>query len=137
LRKTFERHGYYRSKADPQIRSRIYGDEFTLTSTWTDDILGASSTPEEEKRAKDELQSSYEIKDLGEAKLILGIQIDRDQKSGDITLSQQSYAQQILTWFNMDKCTPSSTPLSTGLQISIDDCPTSNDKETKMANVPY
>ena len=137
LRKTFEGHGYYRSKADPQIRSRIYGDEFTLTSTWTDNILGASSTPEEKKWAKDELQLSYEIKDLGEAKLILGIRIDRDQKSGDITLSQQSYAQRILTRFNMDKCTPSSTPLSTGLRISIDNCPISNEEETEMANVPY
>jgi len=33
LNKTFEGHGYYRSKGDPQIRSRVLGDEFILTST--------------------------------------------------------------------------------------------------------
>jgi len=73
LNKTFEGHGYYRSKADPQIRSRVLRDEFTLTSTWTDDVLEASSTIKGERQAKGKLQSSYEIKDLGEAKLILGI----------------------------------------------------------------
>jgi len=44
LDKTFEGHGYYKSKADPQIHSRVCKDKFTLTSTWTDDILDASST---------------------------------------------------------------------------------------------
>jgi len=73
LDKTFEGHGYYKSRADPQIRSRVYDDELTLTSTWTNDILGALSTIEDERLAKAELGSSYEIKDLGEAKLILGM----------------------------------------------------------------
>lgn len=30
---TFKRYGYYRSRADPQIQSRVVEDEFTLTST--------------------------------------------------------------------------------------------------------
>jgi len=33
LDKTFKGHRYYRSKADPQIHSRVQNDEFTLTST--------------------------------------------------------------------------------------------------------
>jgi len=33
LNRTFEGHGYYRSKADSQIRSRVIGDELTITST--------------------------------------------------------------------------------------------------------
>jgi len=76
LDKTFEGHGYYKSQADPQIRSRVYDDELTLTSIWTDNILGTSSTTEGKHLAKAELGLSYEIKDLGKAKLILGMQID-------------------------------------------------------------
>ena len=79
-------NGYYKSRADSQIQSRVYNDELTLTSTWTNDILGASSTIEGENLAKSQLGSSYEIKDLGKAKLILGMCIDRNQK-GDVTLS--------------------------------------------------
>jgi len=33
LNKTFEGYSFYKSRADPQIHSRVYGDEFTLTST--------------------------------------------------------------------------------------------------------
>jgi len=42
---------------------------------------------EGEQLAKSQLGSSYEIKDLGKAKLILGMRIDRNSQ-GDITLSQ-------------------------------------------------
>jgi len=49
-------------------------------------VLGASSTIERENLAKNQLSTSYEIKDMGKAKLILGIHIERN-KSGDITLS--------------------------------------------------
>jgi len=76
LNKTFEGHRYYKSRADSQICSRVYDDELILTSTWTNDILGASLTTKGERLAKAELGSSYKIKDLGEAKLILGMQIN-------------------------------------------------------------
>jgi len=33
LDKIFEGHGYYKSQADPQIHSRVYDDELTLTLT--------------------------------------------------------------------------------------------------------
>jgi len=61
-------------------------DELTITSTWTDDILGALSMLEEELLAKAQLSRSYKIKDLGEAKLILGMCVTRNAV-GDITLS--------------------------------------------------
>ena len=122
LDKMFESHGYYKSWADPQIRSRVYDNEFTLISTWTDDILGTSSTVEGETLAKTELRSSYEVKDLGEAKLILGMRIDRN-KNGDVTLSQRAYCERLLKHFNMTECTPSTTPLPIGLSLSIEDCP--------------
>ena len=137
LNKTFEGHGYYRSKADPQIRLRVLGNKFTLTYTWTDDVLGASSTIKEECQAKGELQSSYEIKDLGEAKLILGIRVDRDQETDDITLSQQAYCQRVLVHFNMNGCAPSSIPLPVGLSLSIEDCPSTPEEVEEMAKVPY
>jgi len=51
------------------------------------DVLGALSTLEEECLAKLQLGLSYKIKDLEEAKFILGMQIDRNIE-GDITLLQ-------------------------------------------------
>jgi len=82
LDKTFERHGYYKSRADPQIWSKVHDNKLTLTSTWTNNVLGALSTLEGERLAKLQLGSSYKIKDLGEAKFILGMRIDRNTVKG-------------------------------------------------------
>lgn len=45
---------------------------------------------------KKQLATSYKLKDLGEAKLILEMKIDKDPLSGDITLSQKAYCKHIL-----------------------------------------
>jgi len=137
LDRTFEGHGYYKLKADPQIHSRVYSDEFTLTSTWTNNILGTSSTIKGEILVKSQLGTSYKIKDLGEAKLILGMQIDRNPTTGDITLSQRAYCKCMIKHLNMENCSPKSTPLPPGLLLTTDNCPNTPDKITEMKDIPY
>ena len=78
LNKEMGELGYYRSKADPAVQSRHVNGNITITSTYTDDTTGISSSKEEAKRVKDELGWTYETKDLGDANLVLGIMIDRD-----------------------------------------------------------
>ena len=86
LNKIFEGHGYYKSSTNPQIYSRVMDDKLTIILTWTDNILGTLSILEEELLAKAQLSNSYKIKNLGKAKLILGMYIIRNA-SGDIILS--------------------------------------------------
>jgi len=133
----FKGHRYYRSKADPQICSRVQNDKFTLTSTWTDDILGASSTLERETLAKEELAVSYELKDIGEVKLILGMRINRNPSSGDITLLQRAYCERMLRRFRMDDCASTFTPLPVGSVLSIDDCPRTPEEMDEIKDIPY
>jgi len=107
---TYTKHGYYTSKADSQVRSKVVNGELTLTTTWTDDVLGASTTPAGEVKVKEELRSSYEIKDLGEAKYILGMKIERTD-DGSIKLSQRAYSECVLERFGMAEAKSHSTPL--------------------------
>lgn len=137
LKHTYKGHGYYTSKADSQVRSRVLGDEFTLTSTWTDDILGASSTLAGEEKAKNELGRSYELKDLGTARFILGMKIERDGETGDIRLSQRAYSERIIERFRMTDAKPHSTPLPAGLVLSAEDMPKTREELDDMKNVPY
>jgi hypothetical protein len=137
LEKTYQGHRYYTSKADPQVRSRLENDELTLTSTWTDNILGALTTEAGETKAKGELRSSYEIKDLGTAKFILGMRIDRDPDTGTIRLSQRAYSKQILERFHMSDAKPRTTPLPLGITLSIDDMPKTKDELQDMKGIPY
>jgi len=137
LDKTFEDHGFCKSRTDPQIHSRVYGDKFTLISTWTDNILGVSSTAKGEKLAKSQLSASYKIKDLGEAKLILGMHIDRDPIIGNITLFQRAYYECMLKRFNLENSLPKSTPLPPGLILMAEDCPNMPEKVNKMKSTLY
>ena len=137
LDKTFEGHGFYKSRTDPQICSRVYGDKLMLTSTWTDDVLDASSTIEDKNLAKSQLGASYEIKDLGEAKLILGMRINRDPITGNISLFQKSYCEHMLRHFNIENCSPKLTPLPPGLLLIIEDCPNTPEEANEMKDTPY
>ena len=76
LNKIFKDLGYYKSRADLQIQSQVINDEFMLTFTWTDDVLGVLSILSGEISTKDQFTASYNIKDIDNAKLILGIYIE-------------------------------------------------------------
>jgi hypothetical protein len=136
LSQTFKDYRYYSSKADSQIRSKVETDEITLTSTWTDDILGVSSTETGESKAKSELGWSYKLKDMGEARFILGMKIERT-KEGGVQLSQQAYTEHILERFNTSNAKPRSTPLPANISLSIDDMPQSDEEAKEMKGVPY
>ena len=107
-----------------------------LTTTWMDDVLGASTTPAGKVKAKEELRSSYEIKDLGEVKYILGMKIKRtDDRS--IKLSQCTYSERVLERFGMAEAKSRSTPLPPGITLSIKNLPETQDKADEMKGVPY
>jgi len=57
------------------------------------------------------------MKDLGEAKVILGIEIRRDRMLGTLTLSRGKCAAQVLENFGMAESNPIGTRLEVGLQL--------------------
>ena len=60
---------------------------------------------------KGQLQARYKMKDLGAAKLFIGIEIERDRPRKLITLKQTRYIEQTLQELRMAKCNGISTPL--------------------------
>jgi len=58
------------------------------------------------------------MKDLGEAKVILGLEISRDKTLSTLKLSQGKYAAQVLEKFGMAECNPIATLLEVGLQLA-------------------
>ena len=64
----------------------------------------------------EELHEEFKMKDLGEAKFLLGIEIRRP-KNGDVFLVQERYARDVIGRFNMKGCKPMSTPLDLGCHL--------------------
>ncbi|KAE8677832.1 hypothetical protein F3Y22_tig00111495pilonHSYRG00090 [Hibiscus syriacus] len=69
-------------------------------------------------KLKTQLNRESEMKDLGEAKKIPGIEISRDKKLGRLCLSQKEYLRNVLKRFGMnEKSKPVSTPLAPHFKI--------------------
>ena len=72
---------YTKSKYDHRVYLRKLQDGyFIYLFLYVDDMLIASKNSEEIEKLKARLNKEFEMKDLGEAKKILGMKIIRDKK---------------------------------------------------------
>jgi len=60
---------------------------------YVDDMLIASKSRSAIDKLKKYLSSEFEMKDLGETKKVLGMEIERDGRSGKVSLTQKGYLQ--------------------------------------------
>lgn len=77
------------------------------------------------------------MKDLGEAKQILGMRIKRDEAAGKLFLSQAEYIQKVLERFRMQDAKPASVPLGSQFKLSKEDSPKNKEERSQMQNIPY
>jgi len=77
------------------------------------------------------------MKDLGEAKKNLGMEITRDRGSGRLWLSQENYVLKVLERFNMTEVRSVTTLLASHFKLSSKQCPQSPVEEKEMSQVPY
>ena len=72
---------------------------------YVDDMLIAAENKSDVQKLKGLLSAEFEMKDLGAARKILGMEIYRDRSKGKLFLSQKGYIQKILSRF---ACLPQS-----------------------------
>ena len=88
-----------------------------IIAVWVDDLVLFEKGMEGINRLKKELNTEFEMKDSGELKYFLGIQVLRNRKEKRIQLAQSGYTRQILERFDMESSKPMSTPLATGTKL--------------------
>ena len=99
-------YGFKENTIDQCIYLKISGSKFIILVLYVDDILLASSDVNLLHDTKKFLSKRFEMKVLGEASFVLGIQIDRDRSKGILGLSQKAYIDKVLSHFSMQKlCT--------------------------------
>ena len=99
-------------------------------------LIAAKSTIEVNK-LKSLLSKEFDMKDLGAAKKILGMEIHRDRTLGRLWLSQHSYVKRVLERFNMDNTKIVRTPLANHFRLSTCQCPKTDDEVNDMSKVSY
>ena len=81
---------YTRSKFDDCVYFfRLHGGSFIYLLLYVDDMLIASKNVEEIEKLKTRLNKEFEMKDFGEAKKILGMEITRDKEGDKICLTHK------------------------------------------------
>ncbi|KAM2045528.1 hypothetical protein FF1_009770 [Malus domestica] len=88
---------------DDCIYLKHKGSKFIFLVLYVDDILLASSDMQLLRKTKTVLSTNFEMKDLGEAHYVLGIEITRDIKRKLLGLSQKGYIERVLNRFNKEK----------------------------------
>ena len=85
-----------------------------------------------------DLSSEFEIKNLGEAKKVLGMEIEREQDSCNVGLTQKEYLKKILQKFNINDNTKTvSTPLAAHFKLKGTISPISIEECEYMTHVSY
>ena len=96
------RYGFIRNSYDSYVYILKKGKVCVLyLLVYVDDILIASANKEEIRQLKENLNTKFEMKDLGSARRILGIDIHRDRAKGELFLSQSNYLKKVVERFRM------------------------------------
>jgi hypothetical protein len=77
------------------------------------------------------------MKDLGEAKVILGCEVERNRHDRTILLHQHAYVVRKLEAFRMDQCRPAGTPGDPSVTLSSSMSPQTDEQKAEMKDTPY
>ncbi|KAL0368210.1 UNVERIFIED_CONTAM: Retrovirus-related Pol polyprotein from transposon TNT 1-94 [Sesamum calycinum] len=120
-----------------QPENFVSGDLKNMVCKLTKSIYGLNNDIGLLHETKRFLAKNFEIKDLGEASYVLGIEIHRDCSRGILRLSQKNYIEKVLKRYGMQDCKPGDTPVTKGDKFSLKQCPKNNFEEKEMQKIPY
>jgi len=108
-------HDYVINGVDKCLYSKFINNEGVIICLYVDDLLIFGTSLDVVHDAKHFLAFNFDMKDLGETNIILGIKILRDNNC--ITLSQSHYVEKILKKFEHFDMLPMSTPFDSKVHL--------------------
>ncbi|GKC14326.1 zinc finger, CCHC-type containing protein, partial [Tanacetum coccineum] len=101
-------NGFLLNQSDKCVYSKFDGSgKCVIICLYFDDMLIFGTDQNQVDKTKKFLSSKFSMKDMGEADVILGIKIKRENKG--IVITQSHYIEKILKKFNREYCSPVST----------------------------
>jgi transposase InsO family protein len=128
---------FSRLQADPCIYLLRKSAVILYIALYVDDLLLLCNHLDELNALKQQLSQQFEMKDLGEAHFILGIQIERDRKAHTLSITQRNYIKKVVERFDMAESKPVATPLDSSVKLTKADCPSTVAQAKEMEKIPY
>ncbi|RVW85272.1 Retrovirus-related Pol polyprotein from transposon RE1 [Vitis vinifera] len=108
--KVIKNQGYQQGQSDHTMFFKQSNDgRMTILIVYVDDIILTGDNTREVERLKKVLATEFEVKDLGQMRYFLGMEVARLRKG--ISISQRKYVLDLLTETGMIGCKPSDTPI--------------------------
>ena len=129
--------GFVDNKVDHCVYLKNSGSKLIFLVLYVDDILLSSNDLDLLNKTKGLLSKNFDMKDLGEASFVLGIEILRDRSQNLLGLSQRAYVDRVLKRFNMENCKVGEVLVVKGDKLCKSQCPNNNFERKSMENVSY
>ncbi|TYK11033.1 gag/pol protein [Cucumis melo var. makuwa] len=104
---------------------------------YVDDILLIGNDIGHLTDIKKWLATQFQMKDLGNAQYVLGIQIVRNRKNKTLVMSQTSYIDKMLSRYKMQNSKKGLLSYRYGIHLSKEQCPETPQEVEHMTNIPY
>ena len=103
--------GYKQNNSDHTLFLKKEGELITCLIIYVDNMVITGNDANEIRDMKNKLSSEFDIKDLGNLKYFLGIEVLRSKRG--IFISQRKYILDLLAEIGMLDCKPADTPIAT------------------------
>lgn len=109
--------GFTRSKNDYCLYSILIEGEMIYLILFVDDLLICGKNEHEISKIKGKLSEKFAMKDLGEVKTYLGINVEYDCKKGEMSLDQTNYIESLAEKYEIRNAKLYYTPMEQSLSL--------------------
>lgn len=109
--------GGVQSQADKCVYTFNEDDAVVRVEVHVDDILVGGPSDDAVKDVKRRISRHFEVRDLGEVKSYLGMQVLWDRNAGTVALSNPRHIADLLKEFNMEESKANHTPMAQGTEL--------------------
>lgn len=120
--------GFVQSAADHCLYTLNAGEVLLLV--YVDDLLFSGANAKLVTTILEQVKERFETVDLGDARFLLGMAIQRNVDAGTILLTQESYTKAVLSKFGMLEVHPTKTPAETGPISTVEETTLSSEDTT-------
>lgn len=103
---------------------------------YVDDMIIAAKTHAEIEKVKSALKNAFKMKDFGEAKFILGMEINRDNSANTLMINQTRYIDNVVKRFNQQDAKDVENPCEANLKMSKKRSPSLLSEQQDMRSKP-
>ncbi|PRQ35290.1 putative RNA-directed DNA polymerase [Rosa chinensis] len=130
--KSMKAFGYRQSNSDHTLFIKRKNGKITALIVYVDDMIVTGDDPKEMNELQKYMSKEFEMKDLGQLKYFLGIEVARSKKG--ILLSQRKYVLDLLAEKGMLDCRPMETPIEMSHRLAIypDQVPTDKGRYQRL-----